>query len=438
MSVGHFGPGNQWVVDASPDQAPAAPAQVLLMPDGTFSAAGVPVSVGGATPRVLAVGSRGVIAGSQDSTNKYCNNVRGHQIFYAQSRLALVVGNVAVQGGNPQIAPGAPTSVTASIEYPAGTFTQIKFGGAVMGTIADGVPLQSDFSAISVPEGARVWSHIWMHCANGLMYQPVGSQPNGGLGDAAQTSATALPDQTMTGGTPYASGNIYGPLAVIGDSPGDAVFIGGDSLAMGTGDTTDGLGHVGIIERAIGPSMASSRFGSSGSQINNFANSFFLAPTTTQPLGFMLKYFNKFLFQFGTNDFALGSRTSSQALADVGTVMGMLPANSEMYVCTPPPRSTSTDTFATPTYLVPATNNQTVATGQAQKAAYIAALTSISAPLGLTGVIDQTTCLEFSPKSGYWKAPACTPDGVHPADSYYLLASQQINPAVIRRSTVWR
>src|ERR1039458_1619381 len=43
-------------------------------------------------------------------------------------------------GGNPiaDTGRGAATTITASVEYPAGTFTQIKFSGSATGSIPDG------------------------------------------------------------------------------------------------------------------------------------------------------------------------------------------------------------------------------------------------------------------------------------------------------------
>ena len=58
-------------------------------------------------------------------------------------------------------------TITAAIEYPSGTFTQVKWGGATSTSIAAGVNLVSDACVVSIPAGAQFWSRTFVSVTSG-------------------------------------------------------------------------------------------------------------------------------------------------------------------------------------------------------------------------------------------------------------------------------
>jgi hypothetical protein len=78
------------------------------------------------------------------------------------------------QGSRVASAGTSNVNVRASIEYPSGTFTQIKFGGAVTGSIASaGAVLISDYATVSIPKNATFWVRIYRIASNGTSFVDV-------------------------------------------------------------------------------------------------------------------------------------------------------------------------------------------------------------------------------------------------------------------------
>ena len=128
------------------------------------------------------------------------------------------------------------STVTAAVEYPAGTFTRITFGGATSGTIPDKSVLVSDEVAVAIPKGAHFFVRMHLVNANGVpdtYYTTTTSAVNNGPNDAA-TFGTNVADQTM-GGTVAATvaGVVVFPSAIVGPSNAPAVCLHADSRGAG-------------------------------------------------------------------------------------------------------------------------------------------------------------------------------------------------------------
>lgn len=363
---------------------------------------------------------RGILCNTLDNTKNYVNGVRAHNVFWPLWRIRVSFPNVAVQGGNPSIAPAASSQVTAAIEYPAGVFSMLTFSGATQGTIPSGAWLESDWLQISLPAGAKIKINWWMYNAAGLVYAGTGS--NSQIGDRCEVSATALPDKTMTGAAPFATGYVYcGPLVVIGEHAGPAAMLLGDSLVFGQADNANGMGHAGLLERNFGPGIPCGKYGVAGSKMQDWAATFGHL-YETRVLTYLLQYHTKAILALGTNDFVAG-RTSANVVTDLASVVSKLPGQ-EIYVCNVGPRTDA--------------SNTTPATGDAERLTYNGAL--LSGVSGVTGVFDIASAVTATPNASLWAAAALTADGVHhtPLGYSYVQARAGMSVAALRKDTALR
>ena len=91
----------------------------------------------------------------------------------------------------------ANASDTASIEYPAGTFTQVKFGGSATGTVPSGGILTSDSVSVTIPKGATFYVRRYHVAPTNVGIYTGGIDIPGG--DALHYGASGIADQTMGG-----------------------------------------------------------------------------------------------------------------------------------------------------------------------------------------------------------------------------------------------
>lgn len=304
---------------------------------------------------------------------------------------------------------GAATTITVGIEYPAGTCTQAKFSGSASGTIPDVGVLFSDYTTVSIPSGATFWVRNLRTNANGVFFNAFQNSAafNGGpLGEATEVATSGLTDKTVSCATITDSGTHWSvpPLAIMGMTTNPSMIIVGDSIAAGTGDVEDTSGtatgynaKVGTVARSLG-----------NIPFVNIARGFATAQGwTSQAVGsdLIIQKGSHLFIGLGTNDFA-NSRTPAQLISDIQTIAALAWSHQKIYVCTVPPRSSSTDNWAT---LV----NQT-ATSKASQNSFN---TSVRATLaGTTGFYDVASALESSQNSDLWIAatPQNTIEGVHP------------------------
>lgn len=143
-------------------------------------------------------------------------------------------------------------TVTASIEYPAATFTQVTWDtGSTSKSIGTGLNVLSDSIAVAIPAGAQFWVRTFVSVTSGQTWPLCGtlSSTLGELGEFAVGGS----DKTM-GGTIVGTSSCMRPAAIISDwkTGMKQSFAGvGDSNIFGSGDGFyDSNGNTGYVGRA--------------------------------------------------------------------------------------------------------------------------------------------------------------------------------------------
>src|SRR5216684_1459484 len=349
-----------------------------------------------------------------DTTNKYLMMRSAHIATEALTSIKLAFGVFTTDGGGHDAGTGASSSITASVEYPAGTFSQILFSGSASGTIPDVSSIFSDYTSVSIPSGATFWVRIFIHNTAGFYYN---NWQNSFLGEAISLSPTVISDQTMSGTITNSGSFSLPPIAVLGMTINPSVVIVGDSVGVGSpggNDNEDSSASVtcfnvkvGAIARSLGniPFINIA----AGAQVAQgwLANSAARAPLITKG--------SHLICQMGINDLNGNSSTSVQLISYIQLIFGLAAAFQKKYQTTITPLATSTDAFAT---LV----NQTVRACGPERLNFNAAVRA-GIP-GLTGFFDVASALESSLNSGKWlvtPTPPYTGDGIHPNPTGYPL-----------------
>jgi hypothetical protein len=199
-----------------------------------------------ATPYLGLVATRSAVANYLVTTNLQFNSRTSHTMRAAVSSFQVVFPNWYVNGSFVEAGPGAAATITASIEYPAGTFTQIKFSGSASGTVPNGGNLVSDPISLSIPNGRQFFLRTFWNNSAGLPLLSDTSSSfiaNNYTGEAINAAVSGLSDLTLGGTiTENASGwYAYRPVAIIGQTTQAAVLLLGDSRQQGYGNG-DGAG----------------------------------------------------------------------------------------------------------------------------------------------------------------------------------------------------
>jgi hypothetical protein len=309
----------------------------------------------------------------------------------------------------------ATVTMTASIEYPAGNFYQLKWGGSPTLTVAQGTTQFTDVLNVVIPKGAKFYTRQYLTstAAGGfnVSLNNLGGSSYTCMDPANGDASVYLGgDQTM-GGTmnDEQGGLIQMPiLAIVGPTRQPSIGIIGDSrtaLAVNCSASFNN-GNTGGEAIAVGPYYGYINVG----RVEDQANFWSLNPSGHVNRLLLLKYCSHLLCEIGINDIHVGGRSAAQLKADLTTIAGMVPSLA-MFASTIPPETTSTDNWAT-------TANQTpLAT--AQEAIREAVNIAIRAGLpGMAGYYDQCAFAEYNflanggGGSGLWN-PGLTADGIH-------------------------
>jgi len=387
---------------------------------GTASADSDPVTiaVGAATLRQVATSTQ--IYDAQHASNKQANIRSPHYLRDSVPQMRIVLPNWFVTGQTETNGSGADTW-RASVEYPAGTFTQITFNsGSVSGVASVGANLISDLVA-APPKDAKFWIRLFLSSAGLIKF----FQYYAGDGTAqAEFAVSGLTDKTM-GGTMATVGSVGAgfimPCAIIGVSAVPAVANIGDSISVGRGDS-DGVGRAlqGHLGRAYGAVYPNGHVGVSGDRIQAYLAS------NSKRTALVNAYFTHVAFNMGINDVTSG-RTALQVEADTNTMLNLFGSRPKA-VCTLGPVSTSTDAWTTVV-------NQTasVATPNVVRSAVnIQRLTTL--PLAklvhdVNPVVENTV----SPEDSIWNVTggANTNDGTHHNANSASRIAASIDPALL-------
>lgn len=334
-----------------------------------------------------------------DTTNKYVMSRSAH--IATESLTSIAVGFNAL----------VSAVITASIEYPAATFTQLKFAGSASGIaeITDPVALLSDYVSVSIPNGATFWVRMYyVGATNQVTYN---SWQNTFLGEAVTLSTTALTDATM-GGTITNSGAFSCPPSLIlGVTSNPSALAMGDSICQGVewGDVEDtsnsATGYnarVGTLARSFPSGIPFVNYGEPGVQ----------APEAQYIRG--VPKFSHVFQEFGINNFNAASETSAQVIANLALSLTLAQPFSKNYQTTMTPVSSAG---------VPGACN-------AQRVIFNDALRAGTTGLSIEGYLEVADVLETARDSGLWNL-TYQGDVLHPnAAGYAAVQAANLIPAV--------
>lgn len=360
------------------------------------------------------------------TTNKQMQTRTGHFSRDTISALQIVLPNwytlVGVETGV-----GAVATVTASVEYPSGTFTQILFSGSASGTIADGAQLLSDLCTIAIPKDTQFWIRVYYTNTAGIPYT---SCQQGSVGDVHRIGASGIVDQTMSGTiTNNSGGTGYFPAAILGYTRRASVFLAGDSRTFGQGDTSVLTpGDQGELARSIGPTLAYVNCGIPSERAN-----FWATASNVVNRRAIAAYCSHVVMQHGINDLA-AARTDAQLRTDINTMAAYF-AGKTIFLTTLAPETTSTDSWATTANQTAVANFSTA--GNGRRETHNAWRRTV--PSGFTACFEIADVVESARDSGKWQvdgtASKYTADGVHATTFAYsaIVSSGAVLLAAIHR-----
>lgn len=359
-------------------------------------------------------------------TNQTMNRTR-HKAMAAISSVRLVFPNFYLAVTNLETLPASATTLTASIEYPAGTFTQAKFAGATSVTTLNSL-IFSDPIAVNIPAGAFFFVRSFWTSAWGIVYASATTGAGGRLcdtanGEAMTYAASGLSDQTL-GGTVTNTNGVgdvtYRPTAIIGNTTLPSCFLMGDSRCAGSNDDFSLSASTGQTAKAVGQNFPFINCSAASLKLTTWL------PNNANQLA-LSQFCSHVICSYGINDIVVAGRSAAQLQADLQTASNLF-GNKPFFACTLPPETTSSDAWAT-------LGNQTLNGTNAARVTYNDALRAGKSYL--SGVFDITSVAESSLDSGKWPvtgaANYATNDGVHesPALNQLIATSNIMGPAQI-------
>lgn len=360
-------------------------------------------------PYLGLVATRCALCEEANLTNRQLMSRTGHFARTAIASLQIAVANWYVPVDSwVETGTGSTATVTASIEYPAGTFTQVLFSGSASGSVQDLTTLLSDLVTVSIPDGDQFWVRLYWTSTTGVLINPQDVSGAGTIGDGLEMGVSGITDKTLSG-TVTAADNGCPPVAIIGMTTKPTAIIVGDSISWGEGDLTgDTTGTFGIVARSIGPQVAFSNFAQRGDD-----TAAFLASSTLRRA--LFPYASHLISQYGNNDIYVFARSAATLLANLATIRGYmtdLGPEKRAYQVTITPRSTSTDNWAT-------TGNQTPHASDGTRVVVNTAIRALPYYYEAAGQIEDVL------NNGKWKVTGSafgyTADGIHPNTAGYGL-----------------
>lgn len=357
---------------------------------------------------------RMIQSNAPDTTNKYMMARSAHVATDNLTSIKLAfsnfynAGNLAT-GSIADIGLGASATITASVEYPAATFTQVTFSASATGTILDIGILLSDYLTVNIPFGATFWVRTFWHNTAGCLYN---AWQNSFLGEATALSATVISDQTMSGTITNSGSFSYPPIAILGITRTASVIIVGDSIGAGYNDTEDSSASatgynakIGLVARSLGTTPFLN-LSVAAESANNF-----LTDATARKL--LIPKGSSLITQLGTNDVA--GLTPAQLLAKLQAIWALASSGQKLYQTTITPNTSTSDGWTSGAGQTPAASNSTRITFNTNVRAILS---------GATGYYDLDSAVESSLNSGLWifsPSPPYTGDGLHPNTAGYAV-----------------
>lgn len=409
-----------------------------LVPFG-FALGSSVVGTGGAAQPSLYQGqiaTNCTIPSGRSTTNKQANARTVHIARDTISALKIELCNWCWlrSGTGPETAGGGNITYSASIEYPAGTFTQVLWAGAATKVVTSNAVALSDAVTVAIPSGATFWIRTYANAVTAIVFTEGNTgfeQRNLAGGEAYEYAASGITDKTM-GGTIVdvgaVSAPIFRPTAIVAQTRRPSVLILGDSRDWGFTDIHDSSGDLGDLARSIGPQYGYINAGCAGDTLSAFI-------TAHTQRAALQQYVSHVVFGDPINALRSGgsgqNKTAATVLGELQTILGYFPTKRCLTTTTGGPQTTTTDSWAT-------VANQTVNANSAQIIAYNDAIRAgVANSVGYFEIADQ---VESARNSGKWwvtgVASATTTDGLHSTQAGYLRIknSGAVNTALITRA----
>lgn len=384
------------------------------------------------------------------STNTWLGATYRYRHVVQRSGTDLQLSFVNWKNNGSGIEGNGPNNITvrAAIEYPAGTFIPVFFGGKRDVVIEPGATVFCDPVGITLKAGDFVYSRTYVTVASAGQTWPTKMATIAGNGEGHNGSATPT-DLTTSGTVPTVTGFGYHPAGcyVTPSDPTDNVAwaLVGDSITNGVGYTGASLiNDVGYAVTALGtvPWHKIAFSSEKASDITNQANKKRWA---------LLAQCSHAIIMYGTNDLS-GTNVLANIQASLLQIWTeVLYRGMKGYACTLTPRTTSTDGWVTTANQAvdPAGNNATrvslnnwiragapidPGTKAAVAVGTAGALVAGVAGHPLAGWFEVADSVETARDSGIWKA-GYTTDGLHPGDNGHPAMATALQNAGIRTLT---
>jgi lysophospholipase L1-like esterase len=347
--------------------------------------------------------------------------ISAHVASETLTSVKLIFQNFKPANFTGDVGNGSAATITAAIEYNGSIDAQVTFSGATSGTIPNGTTLASDYITLPtpIPSGASYFVRKYQTNPNGVYYNNWAASS---LGEACNTAASGLTDQTMntgslTGGTAQSSYSAP-PMAIVGYTVHPSVLIIGDSKTEGTGDGVSDpacnfCGKIGNVAMSMGNTpFVSIALGSA------YAGTWLSWATGRDTL---LPYGSQVIMALGINDIDAG--TTDALLISYSQAILSAASAPKKYIATVEPHTNSTDGWLT---LVNQTNQACYGTPPCPSPDIrVQFNTSIRAGIsGITGYYDVASAVESGFNSTLWvvsPSPPYTVDGIHEKPAGYNL-----------------
>lgn len=303
---------------------------------------------------------------------------------------------------------GVSYTIKRYIEYPAGVFNQVTWGGATTKAIGfGGAVYTSDPVTVVIPAGAKFWVRT-VNVSGAARNIPCAETPAGatvlGLDDG--NSASDLGNSGVIAATSGA--NTFGPIAIIGTvakANARAFVAFGDSITWGYGDITSAgsRGGSGWIARGLDPLYPYIKVAKNSIRADQIRDLTVSMTNLLAAIGF-----TDTIIALGTNDLSQGVGTPSSILTAEQSIYTNWCTGKRLYLNTLMSRSLTTDAYATVV-------NQTMKSdGNWSQSTALNGLIRAGA-IGAVNYIESADASMSARNSGVWQAPpAQTTDGTHP------------------------
>jgi hypothetical protein len=219
---------------------------------------------------------------------------------------------------------GATSQYRCSIEYPVGTYTQLKSNGNATMTVADGATGYFDApTSLTIPAGATYFIRVWVSSSTNMLYTLDGlNNAAGVLSDTGETTVItggAVTDDTMTGVNPNNSLAylVLKPVAILSMTTRPTFFQLVDSKGDSGDLASDITGTVGETGRSIG-----TKYGAILSSVSGETLSTAITRYTNSRRLALAAFCSHIISDLGINDVS-GGRTVAQMGADLVSLIAI-------------------------------------------------------------------------------------------------------------------